>query len=87
MTGASGAAQLAEGIAAGDRRALARGITLVESTRAADQTAAQELLQQLAPRLGAARRIGITGAPGAGKSTFIDTLGCLLTSRDHRVAV
>ena len=62
-------------------------MTLVESTLAADQERAQELLARLAPATGAARRIGISGPPGAGKSTLVERLGVWLLERGHRVAV
>lgn len=79
--------RLAEGIRAGDRAVLARAITLVESTRADHQALARELVQSLLPETGRAIRIGITGVPGAGKSTTIDTFGSNLTAAGHRVAV
>ena len=78
---------LAEAIVAGSRTDLARGITLVESTRADHRRQAQELLLKLLPEAGGAHRIGMTGVPGVGKSTFIDALGTLLTGDGHRVAV
>ena len=78
---------LVAGVRAGDRAALARAITLVESTAAQHAEAAQRLLAELLPLAGQSIRIGITGAPGAGKSTFIDTFGCFLTERGHKVAV
>ncbi len=62
---------LAEGVRAGDRRALAKAITLVESTRADHQAAAQRLLELLLPFTGGAVRLGVSGVPGVGKSTFI----------------
>lgn len=71
----------------GDRRALARAITLVESTRPQDQTKAEDLLTALLPRAGGAARIGISGAPGVGKSTFIEAFGQHLTGSGKRVAV
>ncbi|MBS0471877.1 MAG: methylmalonyl Co-A mutase-associated GTPase MeaB [Proteobacteria bacterium] len=74
-------------ILAGDRRALARAITLVESTRPADQAAAEALLTTLLPDTGRAMRIGISGAPGVGKSTFIESFGKFLTGIGKRVAV
>ncbi len=74
-------------VRAGERAALARAITLVESRRADHQRAAHHLVQSLLPHTGAARRVGITGAPGAGKSTAIDALGTHLTGRGHKVAV
>ena len=80
-------AGLTDGVLAGDRRAMARAITLVESRRADHRAAAQELLVALLPRAGGARRVGISGVPGVGKSTFIDTLGTRLTAAGSRVAV
>lgn len=78
---------LATAITGGDRKALARAITLVESQREQDTQSSEELLQQLLPRTGGARRIGITGAPGVGKSTLIETLGLRLCEAGHKVAV
>jgi LAO/AO transport system kinase len=80
-------ATLVAGIRAGDRADLARAITLVESTRAADRPLAQDLLQALLPDAGRAHRIGLTGVPGVGKSTAIDQLGMNLVEAGHRVAV
>ncbi|MDI3388975.1 methylmalonyl Co-A mutase-associated GTPase MeaB [Streptomyces sp. B-S-A8] len=77
----------AKGVLDGKRAHIARAITLVESTRPDHRTHAQELLTRLLPHSGRARRIGISGVPGVGKSTFIDALGTLLTSLGHRVAV
>ena len=71
----------------GDRRALARAITLVESTRPADREKAESLLTELLPRAGKAMRLGISGAPGAGKSTFIEAFGQHLTGQGKSVAV
>ena len=82
----SGSALAAE-IRAGDRRSLARGITLVESTRADHRDEAVALLDELLPATGGAIRVGISGAPGAGKSTFIEALGLHLIDRGHRLAV
>ncbi len=79
--------KLAAGVNKGDRKMLAQAITLVESSRAEDTAAIQELLQGILPSTGKAVRVGITGAPGVGKSTFIDALGTLLTEKHHRVAV
>ena len=76
-----------EGVLASDRTWLGRAVTLVESTRPEDRASAAELLQRLLPHTGGARRVGITGVPGVGKSTFIDALGTHLTSQGHRVAV
>ena len=78
---------LAADIRAGNRAALARAITLVESRREDHQAAARELVQTLLPSTGKAYRVGITGAPGVGKSTTIDTLGMYLIEQGHRVAV
>jgi LAO/AO transport system kinase len=78
---------LARGIRAGDRAMLARAITLIESKRADHRKAAHHLVQELLPLTGKAVRLGITGAPGAGKSTTIDVLGTRLTAEGHKVAV
>ena len=80
-------APLARGIRAGDRATLARAITLIESKRADHRNAAHRLVQELLPATGKAIRLGITGAPGAGKSTTIDALGSYLTAKNHKVAV
>ncbi|WP_159944181.1 MULTISPECIES: methylmalonyl Co-A mutase-associated GTPase MeaB [unclassified Nocardiopsis] len=80
-------AALAEGVLAGHRPTLARAITLVESRRPDHGEAAQELLVRLLPHTGEAHRVGITGVPGVGKSTFVDALGTRLTGAGHRVAV
>ena len=71
----------------GERRALAKAITLVESTRSEDRVAAQRLLEHLLPRTGKAARIGVSGVPGVGKSTFIEAFGLHLIGRGKRVAV
>ena len=78
---------LVRGIRAGDRATLARAITLIESKRADHRKTAHHLVQELLPLTGKAVRLGITGAPGAGKSTTIDALGSYLTGKDHKVAV
>ena len=75
------------GIRAGERNVLARAITLIESKRGDHQQQARHLVQDLLPTTGKAVRVGITGAPGVGKSTTIDALGIFLTARGHRVAV
>jgi len=80
-------AALVEGVLAGDRRTMARAITLVESRRADHREQAQELLVELLPHAGGARRVGISGVPGVGKSTFIDQLGVTLTAAGSKVAV
>ncbi|MGH9229951.1 MAG: methylmalonyl Co-A mutase-associated GTPase MeaB [Acidimicrobiales bacterium] len=79
--------QLATRLVAGDRRALARSITLVESTRPDHRSEAAALLDGVLAHTGGAIRLGITGTPGAGKSTFIEELGGHLTAAGHRVAV
>ncbi|MGY9046672.1 arginine transporter [Puniceibacterium antarcticum] len=78
---------MARGIAAGERRALARGITLVESGRADHRALATNLLESLRPLKRQALRIGLSGTPGVGKSTFIETFGLMLTGLGLRVAV
>jgi LAO/AO transport system kinase len=78
---------LAERVAQQDRRALAKAITLIESTRADHRHQADALLDALLPRTGASLRIGISGVPGVGKSTFIEVLGLHLIDQGHRVAV
>lgn len=81
------ALELAAGVERGDRTMLGRAISLVESSRPEHEAKAQELLSRLMPRTGGAVRLGITGVPGAGKSTFIDTLGVMLCDAGQRVAV
>ncbi|RLU80454.1 methylmalonyl Co-A mutase-associated GTPase MeaB [Streptomyces griseocarneus] len=76
-----------KGVLDGKRAVVARAITLVESARADHRELAQRMLTGLLPHAGGARRIGITGVPGVGKSTFIDALGTMLTGLGHRVAV
>lgn len=76
-----------EGVRGGDRAILARTITLIESEQAAHAELAQDVLEALLPETGGAHRVGISGVPGAGKSTFIDALGKQLTGLGHRVAV
>jgi LAO/AO transport system kinase len=80
-------ADLASALRSGDRRALARAITLVESTKAADRAAAGRLLSSLLSDTGRAMRIGISGAPGSGKSTFIEAFGMHLTAQGLKLAV
>jgi LAO/AO transport system kinase len=80
-------ADLARGIRARERAVIARAITLIESRRSDHQQAARRLVQELLPLTGKAIRVGITGAPGVGKSTTIDALGTFLTSKGHKVAV
>ena len=78
---------LSKAIRAGDRVALGRAITLIESARPEDQARARDLLKTLLPDTGKAIRVGISGVPGAGKSTLIDQLGVNLISQGHKVAV
>ncbi len=78
---------LKDGILDGQRRALAKAITLIESSRADHQADAQELLALLLPHTGKSIRLGFTGTPGVGKSTFIEAFGLQLTALGHRVAV
>jgi len=75
------------GVRAGDRTVLARAITLVESDSRRHEAQAQEVLHQLLPFTGRAKRVGITGVPGVGKSTFIESFGCQLVDRGHQIAV
>ena len=79
--------ELAAAIRGGDRAALPRAITLVESTRPDHREQAQQLLLALMPDAGNAHHVGITGVPGVGKSTAIEALGMYLIERGHRVAV
>jgi LAO/AO transport system kinase len=79
--------QLEEGIKSGDRTALSRAITLAESTLPEHQFLAQELIHKLMPLTGNSKRIAITGVPGVGKSTFIESFGKLLTAKNLKVAV
>ena len=79
--------ELAAGVLAGDRTAVSRAITLVESTRADHRDLARELLVELTPHTGGAVRVGISGVPGVGKSTFIETFGTHLTGLGHKVGV
>jgi len=79
--------QLEQGVLAADPALLARAITLTESVKAEDRESAQHLLQRLLPKAGDATRVGISGAPGVGKSTFIEAFGSMLCDDGHRVAV
>lgn len=78
---------LAERVLAGDRSSVSQAITLVESSRPDHRAEARELLAELAPRAGGAIRVGISGVPGVGKSTFIEALGTWLVDQGHRVGV
>jgi LAO/AO transport system kinase len=75
------------GVRGQDRAVLAQAITLIESRQESDAALAQELLARLLPETGGAHRVGITGVPGVGKSTFVDAIGMFLLERGHRVAV
>jgi LAO/AO transport system kinase len=76
-----------EGVLAGERRMLSKSITLVESSLASHMVLARKLIDSLLPHTGKAVRLGITGVPGVGKSTFIESLGITLVEDGHRVAV
>jgi LAO/AO transport system kinase len=76
-----------QGVLNGDRRLIAKAITLIESSLAAHQRLAQTIIDLLLPYSGKAIRLGITGVPGVGKSTFIESLGTMLVKKGHRVAV
>lgn len=76
-----------QGVLDGNRLMLSRTITLIESSLAAHQEMARTIIDRLLPHTGKAIRLGITGVPGAGKSTFIESFGTLLTEKGHRVAV
>lgn len=80
-------AELVERLLAGDRRALGRAITLVESTRPDHRADAVELLEAVLPHTGTAVRLGVSGAPGVGKSTFIDAFGCHVIDQGSTLAV
>jgi LAO/AO transport system kinase len=81
------AAEYSDGVRAGDRRAIAKTITLLESRRADHAELGQCVLEELVPHTGDAVRLGVTGTPGVGKSTFIEALGLALIERGQRVAV
>ncbi len=76
-----------EGVLSRDKRLLAKTITLVESSLPEHQTLARKIVDELLPKTGQAVRVGITGVPGAGKSTFIESLGTMLVQEGHKVAV
>ena len=79
--------ELVEGIRSGNRVILSRAITLIESNREEDQKQAEDLLQAILPDTGKSFRLGITGVPGVGKSTFIESFGTLLTEKGKKLAV
>lgn len=81
------ASQLAARVLEGDRRAVAQAITLLESKRPEDRRPGRQLLEELIPHSGKSIRVGISGAPGVGKSTFIESLGNYLIDEGHKVAV
>src|SRR5262245_46063947 len=87
MAGETSVAALASEVVLGQRRALSRAITLLESTRPDDERAGEELIQELAAHAGKGLRVAFTGPPGVGKSTLIDALGLLLIELGRRVAV
>ncbi len=82
-----GVAELAAGVIEGSRASLSRAITLVESTRPDHRSVARELIRMLHPNAGKSWRVAVSGAPGVGKSTFIEALGGRLTTAGHRVGV
>ncbi len=86
-TAVPSAAESAEAIRSGDRRALARAITMIESSRPDHRERAEALLAELLPHTGRSVRIGISGVPGVGKSTFIETFGLHVIGQGHRIAV
>ena len=81
------AAEYIEGVLAGDRVILSQAITLTESTRPEDQQLSSEVVHACLPHAGQSLRIGITGIPGVGKSTFIESFGQMLLERGHRISV
>ncbi|MGV3526419.1 MAG: methylmalonyl Co-A mutase-associated GTPase MeaB [Candidatus Sericytochromatia bacterium] len=87
LRGAPSVQDYVTGVLAGDRTLLARAVTLIESNAPVHQAKARSVLQALLPHTGRSLRVGITGFPGAGKSTLIEALGLLLVSLGHRVAV
>ena len=82
-----GIPELTLGVLAGNKTALSRAITIIESTAPKDQAAAKQLIEGCLPHANKSIRIGITGVPGVGKSTFIEQFGTLLTQKGHKVAV
>lgn len=84
---ALGVEDYVSGVLAGDRSLLARAITLIESRSPAHEAQAEEVVQRVLPHTGKGKRVGITGVPGVGKSTFIESFGCYLAEQGHTVAV
>jgi len=87
VTDPTDVARYTDPVLAGSRAGIARAITLVESSRPDHRILAQHVLNRLLPYADQARRVGVTGVPGVGKSTFIDVVGGMLIDRGHRVAV
>ena len=87
MTKLQAPADFVAGVRAGDRRVIAKTITLLESRRAEDRERGQEVLDALMPETGRGIRVGVTGPPGVGKSSFIETLGLALVAKGHELAV
>jgi len=85
--GAQNPKKLADAVRSGDRRSLAQAITLIESTRPEDREVAIQLLDLLTPQTGKSIRIGISGVPGVGKSTFIENFGAHIIDQGHKIAV
>jgi len=81
------ASQYIDGVLKGDRVLLSRAITIVESNLASDKLLAKDIIQKLLPKSGNSLRIGITGVPGVGKSTFIEVFGKHLIEKGHKVAI
>jgi len=79
--------KIADGLVAGNRRMLAKAITMIESRNPSHRRGASELLEQVLPNAGKSIRLGITGVPGVGKSTFIEAFGMYLCAQGHKVAV
>ena len=83
MMGVNELELLAAGVISGERTWIAKAITLIESSNLSDKQIANDLSEKLASRSGGSLRVGVTGSPGVGKSTFIDELGSLLTPRGY----
>ncbi|MEQ1587813.1 MAG: P-loop NTPase fold protein, partial [Cyclobacteriaceae bacterium] len=87
LSGRLNLSEFVKEISTGNTVVLAQAITLAESQRSEDQVLANQLIEELLPLTGKSIRIGITGVPGVGKSTFIETFGKLLTSHSKKIAV